>query len=87
MSALFSVRTFLFVEMDKLSKSICSYIAQNWIEESKSQRAFALDHAIDEKTVRRIKSDPNYSISLVTLKKICDARNLKLSQFLELIGY
>lgn len=73
--------------MDKLSISICSYIAKNWIEESKSQRSFALDHAIDEKTVRRIKSDPKYSISLVTLKKICDARNMKLSEFLGLIGY
>ena len=73
--------------MDKLSKSICSYIAHNWIEESISQRAFALDHAIDEKTVRRIKSDPNYTISLITLKKICDARSLKLSEFLELVGY
>ncbi|MDL5513242.1 transcriptional regulator [Arenibacter sp. M-2] len=73
--------------MDKLSKSICSYIAQNWIEESKSQRSFALDHAIDEKTVRRIKSDPDYIISLVTLKKICDGRNIRLSEFLELLGY
>lgn len=73
--------------MDKLSKSICSYIAQNWIEESKSQRSFALDHAIDEKTVRRIKSDPDYIISLGTLKKICDARSIRLSEFLELLGY
>lgn len=64
--------------MDKLNKWICSYIAKNWIEESKSQSSFALDHAIDEKTVRRIKSDPEYSISLVTLKKICDARNIRL---------
>ncbi len=41
-----------------------------------------LDHAIDKKTVRSIKTDPNYHIRISTLKKIWDARNLKLSEFL-----
>jgi len=53
-------------------------------------RAFGDDHFIDESTVRKIKKsailNENYNIPVVTLKKICEARNIKLSEFLILIG-
>lgn len=61
---------------------INSFIASKWIREAKSIRTFAVDHGIDEKTARRI-ADPkdNYKIGLETLNKICEARNMKLSDF------
>lgn len=53
-----------------------------------SNRAFAIAHDIDEKTARRIKEikKKDYSISIETLKKICAAQGIKLSEFFKIIG-
>ncbi|WP_129750058.1 transcriptional regulator [Flavobacterium beibuense] len=73
--------------MDNFNKAICSYITKNWIATAKSKRAFALDHGIDDKTVRRIADDADdYKITLESLNKICEARNIKLSEFFKLVG-
>lgn len=72
--------------MKEANRLIVDYIATEWVSKAKSQRSFALDHGIDEKTVRSIKSDKNYSISLETIIKICEARNVKLSDFFMLIN-
>ena len=67
--------------MENVNKSICDYISTNWIKIAKSNRAFALDHNIDEKTVRRILDDKNYAMRLETLNKICESRDINLSDF------
>lgn len=71
--------------MSTLSRKICDYISTNWIGEEQAKTQFALNHNIDEKTARRIFSDKKYNITLYTLNKICEARNLKLSEFFKLI--
>jgi len=77
--------------MTGASNIICKYIYKNWIETYKSQRSFALDHNIEETIVRKIKStalkikDSNYNIPVNTLQKICEARNIKLSEFFKMI--
>jgi len=71
--------------MKETNRAIVDYIANEWVTKAKSQRAFALDHGIDEKTVRSIKNDNSYKISLETIIKICEARNIKLSDFFKLI--
>ena len=77
--------------MTKINYSICNYIYKNWVENSKSQRSFALDHNIEESIVRKIKNtalkidDTNYNIPVKTLNKICEARNIKLSEFFKLL--
>lgn len=77
--------------MTTASNIICNYIYKNWIEPYKSQRSFALDHNIEETIVRKIKStalkikDSNYNIPVNTLQKICESRNVKLSDFFKLI--
>jgi len=71
---------------NSLHISICSYISKNWISEYKTQRKFAIEHNIDEKTVRRIKSDSKYTMELNTLYKICESRNISLSDFFKLIN-
>jgi len=71
--------------MVTLKKKICNYIAIEWISKAKSNRQFAEDHAIDEKVVRRI-LDPEVSgISLQTIERICEAREIKISEFFALI--
>lgn len=71
---------------------ICKYIYRNWIEPYKSQRSFAIDHNIEESIVRKIKNtalkveNTNYNIPVNTLQKICEARNLKISEFFKLIN-
>lgn len=72
--------------MSGLNRKICDYIAANWIGENQPKTEFALNHNIDEKTVRRICNDKNYNISLHTLYRICEARNIKLSEFFILIN-
>lgn len=74
-----------FCYMVDINKRICNYIASNWINESKSNRNFALDHNIDEKTVRKILQEEGYRIPVKTLQKICDSREIKLSDFFRLI--
>ena len=64
-----------------INKTICNYIASEWIAKAKSMRAFALDHNIDEKVVRKISQKDGYNIPLKTLHKICEAREVKLSEF------
>jgi hypothetical protein len=70
---------------------ICQYLYLSWIESYKSQRSFAVDHNIEESIVRKIKNtalkikDTNYNIPVNTLQKICEARNMKLSEFFKLV--
>ncbi len=73
--------------MERLNEKICLYINKNWIKDM-TNRAFAIANDIDEKTVRRIKEikEEDYSISIETLKKICSAQGVKLSDFFKMIG-
>lgn len=78
--------------MTEASRIICTYIFNNWIKSYKSQRAFGLDHGIEESIVRKIKNTVikpdkvSYNIPVNTLQKICDARDIKLSDFFKLIN-
>ncbi|RXG18389.1 hypothetical protein DSM03_1011071 [Leeuwenhoekiella aestuarii] len=60
---------------------LISNAISEWIKDAKSNRDFALNHNIDEKIVRRILDEKEYRIPVETLKRICDARQLKLSDF------
>ncbi|MDO5970900.1 helix-turn-helix transcriptional regulator [Flavivirga aquimarina] len=81
LSELIQVLTPYFALMERVNRLICKYISEEWISKSKSKNAFALDHNIDEKTVRRIISDKKYAMQIETLNKICEAQNIKLSEF------
>lgn len=72
--------------MKSTNRIIVDYIKDEWVSKAKSQSSFAVEHNIDEKTVRSIKNDPNYNISFETINKICEAKNLKLSEFFKLTG-
>lgn len=64
-----------------INKKVCNFIAKEWVSKSKSNRNFALDHNIDEKTVRKILQSEGYRIPLKTLSKICEAREVSLADF------
>lgn len=70
--------------MDVNSK-ICAYITKEWLnpwlKEGKSQTSFANKHNVEESTIRKIKGTKSYRIPVETLQRICEARNLKLSDF------
>lgn len=75
--------------MSELSIKICAYINREWIGKwDGSIRSFAIEHDIDEKTVRQIINigKTPYKISLYTLEKICTARDITLEEFFGLIG-
>jgi DNA-binding Xre family transcriptional regulator len=72
--------------MKSTNRIIVDYIKDEWVIKAKSQSSFAVEHNLDEKTVRSIKNDPNYNISFETINKICEAKNLKLSEFFKLTG-
>jgi len=73
--------------MSNVNWRVCQYIYEKWIIKSVSQRAFALDHDIEESVVRKIKraalnkDEYNYSIPVSTLKKICDGEEISLAEF------
>lgn len=71
--------------MSNINKKVCNYIAKEWIFKSKSNRSFALDHNIDEKTVRKMLQENGYRMPLRTIEKICEAKEIKLSTFFKLI--
>jgi DNA-binding Xre family transcriptional regulator len=71
--------------MSDINKKVCNYIANEWISSSKSNRSFALDHNIDEKTVRKILQENGYRIPIETIEKICEAKEIKLSTFFSLL--
>jgi len=71
--------------MQCINKKICNFITNQWISKYKSYRSFALDHDIDEKTVRKIVTKDGYRIPVFTLKKICDGEEISLSNFFKLI--
>lgn len=72
--------------MVDINKRICNYIASEWIKLSKSNRSFAIEHNIDEKTVRKILQENGYRVPVITLQKICEAREISLATFFELIN-
>ena len=71
--------------MSEINKTICNYIAVEWISDSKSNRSFTIEHNIDEKTVRKILREDGYEIPLLTLNRICEAKEIKISSFFELL--
>jgi DNA-binding Xre family transcriptional regulator len=72
--------------MKAKNRLIVEYIAREWVDKAVSQNNFATEHGIDEKTVRRIKTDKDYQISLITILKICEAKEITLSDFFKKVG-
>jgi len=66
---------------------ICKYIYLNWISKAESQRDFASKCGVEESTVRRIKnialgtSKTDYNMSIKTLIKICQKKQMTLEHF------
>ena len=71
--------------MKDKNRIIVDYLASEWVAKAKSQSAFASEHNIDEKTVRNIKYNKDYNISLKTLVRICEASEIKLYDFFKLL--
>jgi hypothetical protein len=72
--------------MKDANRKIVKFIRDNWVIPTNNNSLFAKEHSIDEKTVRRIRIDEDYQIALITIVRICEARNLKLYEFFKMIG-
>ena len=72
--------------MKNKNRAIVEFIRDNWLKEIDNNSLFATNHGIDEKTVRSIQDDINYNISLKTLIRICEAREITLEEFCKLAG-
>lgn len=71
--------------MTDINKTICNYIASQWIAKARSKRSFAAQHNVDEKTVRKIAKKEGYNVPIKTLYTICEARGMSLSSFFKLL--
>jgi DNA-binding Xre family transcriptional regulator len=71
--------------MINANRKIVEYIRDIWVIPLDNNSKFATDHNIDEKTVRRIREDHTYQISLITIQKICEAKELKLQEFFKMV--
>lgn len=72
--------------MKQTNRKIVEFIRDKWVIPFDNNNLFAKEHFIDEKTVRRIREDEDYHIGLITVIRICEARNLKLSEFFKMVG-
>lgn len=72
--------------MKLANKKIVEFIRDNWVIPMNNNSQFANEHNIDEKTVRRIREDETYQISLITIQKICEAKELKLYEFFKIVN-
>lgn len=72
--------------MNIANRKIVEFVRDNWVIPMNNNSKFANEHDLDEKTVRRIREDETYQISLITIMKICEAKNLKLNEFFLMIG-
>ncbi len=85
----YSLSILFFCYMVRINKIICEYITKEWLtpwlNSNKSQRSFADHHNIEESIVRKIKSPKEYRIPVESLYKICESRNITLSDFFKLI--
>jgi len=67
--------------MPDKNRKIVEFIRDEWLIQYSNNSLFAREHGIDEKIVRLIKDDADYTISLNTLIKICNARGISLHDF------
>lgn len=67
--------------MEDINRKIVEYIKETWLDKIENNSDFARKHKIDEKTVRSIKTDENYRISLISLVRICKGEELSLEEF------
>lgn len=72
--------------MKNSNRKIVEFIKNNWVVPLDNNSLFAKEHFLDEKTVRRIRDDETYQIGLITIMRICEAKNIKLSEFFKLVG-
>ena len=72
--------------MKSSNRKIVEFIRDKWVIPIDNNSEFARNHFIEEKTVRRIRDDQNYNISLSTILRICEAKNLKPSEVFALVG-
>lgn len=72
--------------MKQTNRTIVEFIRDNWVIPMNNNSLFALENNLDEKTVRRIKEDDSYQISLITIMRICEAKNIRLSEFFKMVG-
>lgn len=72
--------------MKGANRKIVEFIRDNWVIPANNNNLFAREHFIEEKTVRRIREDESYQITLITIMRICEAKNLKLHKFFKMVG-
>ena len=72
--------------MKQSNRKVVEFIRDKWVIPFNNNNLFAKEHFIDEKTVRRIKEDDEYQIRVITIMRICEAKNLKLSEFFKMAG-
>lgn len=71
---------------EHINKKITAYIRENWLKDSFNNTSFALAHLVDEATVKEIKSNPDYKISLDTIIRICYSERVTLEEFFKRVG-
>ncbi|KQR95190.1 hypothetical protein ASG01_04885 [Chryseobacterium sp. Leaf180] len=72
--------------MKVANRKIVEFIRDKWVIPMNNNSQFATENNIDEKTVRQIREDKDYQISLTTIMRICEAKDIALSDFFFKVG-
>lgn len=71
--------------MNIANRKIVEFIRDTWVIPMDNNSKFANESNVDEKTVRRIREDNTYQISLITIQKICESKELMLYEFFKMV--
>ena len=72
--------------MKVANRKIVEFIRDKWVIPMDNNNKFANENNVDEKTVRRIREDSTYQISLITIQRICEAKEMTLYEFFKIVG-
>jgi len=67
---------------EELTIKLCRYIYSKFRSKYTSNREFAADCGVDEKTVRLIQQE-KYNLSLLKFQQICESQQVKMSDVLK----
>ena len=68
-----------------VDKHVCNFIKEEWMKDIESFRKWGRQHGVHEAIVRKINEREGYKIPVSTLNTICFYKQIKISDFFQLV--
>ena len=68
-----------------VDRYVCNFIRDEWMKDLESFRKWGKQHGVHEAIARKINESDGYKIPVSTLNTICFYRQIKISDFFDLV--